>query len=198
MTIRWYLLPIETIGNARGPKYMRRRVNPDGIDATRAIVDYGLMPWCIMWADVTPAQHAELISHADVRHIVAHSNIDNAIGSAAPTVRSVLEAGDIPGTWVQSTDTWRQVLRGIFGMFLLAQRVHGRYNVTLLPDGYTLDTTWAELPQGAKAILLDTAMYLGLDISQGSPTTTLRQIYRVLGNTWGEQEGVFKLGQVTI
>jgi hypothetical protein len=186
MAIRWYTLPIETIGTARGPKYLKWRFSPEGLDVPWGMMDYGLMPVCIAWADVSGAQHTALTANADVRHIVQHANIDNNVGGGAVNaIRSGLEDLDIPGNWVQATDTWRQVLRGVMGMFQFAQRVHGKFGTTLLPDGFTLDTTWSELPQGAKDILLETAAELGIDTSGATGSTTLRQIYKAFGDAWG-------------
>ena len=188
MAIRWYLLPIETINNGRGPKYLKFRQNPEGLNVPWGMQDYGLMPVCIAWADVSGAQHTGLIANADVRHIVQHANIDNTVGSGAVTaIRSGLEALDIPGNWVQASDTWRAVLRGVFGMFQFAQRVHGKFNTTLLPDGFTLNSTWSQLPQGAKDILLETAAELGIDTSGATGDTTLRQIYKAFGDAWGTE-----------
>lgn len=191
-----YLFPVETINNHRAPKYLKGRMNLNGIDVKRNAMDYGLMPVCIVAADVTPALHAEIVAHSDVRAIVEYANIDQPIGNAANGVRNVLEALSIPGTWVQSTDTWRQVLRGTMGLFQFAQRVHARFNTTLLPEGYTLDTTWSELPQGAKTLLLEAAAELGIDTSAATGQTKLRAIFRVLGDAWGDK--VFYLGEVEV
>lgn len=188
MAIRWYLLPLETIDNRRGPKYFKHRGNPSGLDVRWGMMDYGLMPVALLWADVSNAEHTGLIANSDVRHVVQHTNVDNQVGGGAVTaIRDGLEALDIPGNWVQATDTWRQVLRGVMGMFQFAQRVHGKFGVTLLPDGYSLNTTWSELPQGARTILLETAQELGIDTGGATGATTLRQIYKAFGDAWGER-----------
>lgn len=185
MTIRWYLLPIETIENGRGPKYLAWRRNPEGLNVTWGMIDYGLMPVAIAWADVTNAQHNALTANGDVRAVPLNLDAPISAGAVVAT-RAVLEALDIPGNWVTTADTWRGILRATAGLFLFAQRVHGKFGVTLLPDGYTLATTWSELPQGAKTILLETALELAIDTSGATANTTLRQIYKALADAWGE------------
>ena len=188
MAVRWYLLPIETAngGLARGPKYFKWRFDPDppGLDVPWGMMDYGLMSVAIAWADVTTQQHNTLIANNDVRAVP--QNLDATIGAGAvATTRNILEQLDIPGNWVTTADTWRGILRSTAGLFQFAQRVHGKFGVTLLPDGFTLDTTWSQLPQGAKDILLETALEIGIDTSGATGSTTLRQIYKTLADAWG-------------
>lgn len=45
-----YLVPIETIGNGRGPQYFAWRANPDGIRCTWAMMDYGFAPTALLVA----------------------------------------------------------------------------------------------------------------------------------------------------
>ncbi len=189
MAVRWYLVAMEQVGNSRAPKYVKSRMNPTGLAVQWGAMDYGLMNVAIMWADVTTAQHNALIANADCRFAATQASLDNPIGAGATAaVRNVLETLQIPGSWVQATDTWRQILRGACGLFQFAQRLHGKFDVKLVPDGYSLDTTWSELPAVGKQFLLETAVDLGIDTSGVTANTTLRQVYRVLGNAWGEKQ----------
>ncbi len=189
MAVRWYLVAMEQVGNSRAPKYVKSRQQPSGLAVNWGAMDYGLMDVAVMWADVTTAQHNALIANADCKFAATNANLNNAIGAgAAATVRNVLETLKIPGSWVQGTDTWRQILRGTCGLFQFAQRLHGKFGVKLVPDGYSLDTTWAELPQVGRDFLLATAIELGIDTSGATASVTLRQIYRVFGNAWGEKQ----------
>jgi hypothetical protein len=189
MAVRWYLMAMQTTNSNRYPKYLRARANPTGLDVAWGAMDYGLMDVCVCWADTTAAQNTALIANSDCRLASTGANLDNAIGAGAvANVRSVLEALQIPGNWVQAADSWRQVLRGTCGLFLFAQRLQGAFNVRLVPDGYTLDSTWGDIPQAARDFLLQTADELGIDTSGATSSTTLRQIYRVLGNAWGTRQ----------
>jgi hypothetical protein len=186
MAIRWYLMAMETIGTYRAPKYLRSKGNPTGLNVQWGAMDYGLMDVCVCWADTTNAQNTALVANSDCKLAATNANLDNAIGSGAvATVRNVLETLQIPGSWVQATDTWRQILRGTCGLFQFAQRLHGKFGVKLVPDGMTLSTTWAELPQAGQDFLTQTADELGIDHSGVTGSTTLRAIYKVLGDAWG-------------
>lgn len=197
MAIRWYLVAMEQVGNRRAPKYVKSRMNPTGIAVQWGALDYGLMNVAVMWADVTTAQHTALIANADCKFAATNANLDNAIGATAATnARAVLETLHIPGSWVQATDTWRQILRGTCGVFLFAQRLHGKFGVELVPAGYTLDTTFGELPAVGRQFLIETADELGIDRTGATAGITLRQIYRAFGNAWGNKPIV--IGGVTL
>lgn len=179
---------MQEVGNARGPKYLKWRFNPTGLDVPWGIMDYGLMPVCIAWANVTPAQNTTLLANNDVRLGLLNSNLDNTItAQQVQAVRDGLEFLDIPGQWVDVTDTWRVVLRTTCGLFQYAQRLHGKFNVKIVPDGYTLNTTWAQIPAQGKQFLLDTALELGIDTSGATAQTTLRQIYKAFADAWGDK-----------
>lgn len=200
MAVRWYAMAMQEHDNGgaiwRGPKYLRWRFNASGLDVAYSLVDYGLMNVCIVWADVNNGQHNQLVSNNDCRAIVQHANVDNAVGSAASNVRAALEALLIPGNWVQTTDTWRAVLRVTIGVFQYAQRLHAKFGVKIVPDGYSLDTTWSEIPVQGQQFLLETATELGIDTSGASGSTTLRQIYRAFGEVWRDRPIV--MGAVTL
>jgi hypothetical protein len=197
MAVRWYLIAMDQVDNRRAPKYVKSRLNPTGLAVPWGMMDYGLMNVAVMWANVTTAQHNSLVANADCKFAATAANLDNAIGAPAATnARAVLEALQIPGSWVQGTDTWRQILRGTCGLFLFAQRLHGKFNVELVPAGYTLDTTFGELPAAGRQFLLDTADELGIDRTGATASVTLRQIYRAFGNAWGTKP--ILIGGVTL
>jgi hypothetical protein len=196
MAIRWYAMALAVQGNYRGPKYLRWRMNPTGLDVPWAMQDYGLMPVAVLWADVSTTQHNGLIANADCRHIVLHANVDDTVGSAVTGTRAALEALQIPGNWVQSADAWRTVLRTVIGVFQYAQRLHGKFGVPIVPDGYSLDSTWQEIPAQGQQFLLDTAAELGIDTSGVTGTVTLRQIYRTFGDVWANR--VVHMGTVEL
>jgi hypothetical protein len=188
MTQHWYLMPIIGTGTRQDP--LRAKYISDVGITDWAMMDYGLLPVCIAVADVTSQQHSDLIANADVHAVPL--NLDAAIGpGAVTTVRALLEGLAIPGNWVQASDTWRTILRTAAGLFQFAQRLHAEFGITVLGSGATLDTTWAELPQGAKDILLTTAQMLGIDTSAATGSTTLRQIYKAFADAWGAEPFFF-------
>lgn len=116
------------------------------------------------------------------------ANIDNAItGPQRNAIETFLENNGIPGGWVATGNPRRQVLRGIAGMFLFAQRMEGRFGVGLkakmVERGITLETQWKDFPQVLKDEFNEvrddhkwSAATLGL-----SNTSTMREILLACG-----------------
>lgn len=189
MAIRFYLLPIESNGNARGPKYFPWRYDPDPpalIQATCSNMDFGLVPTMLVAADVTPAQHTTLSANADVTSIP--QNIDATITAGAlSAVRAALENLKIPGNWATTGNTYREVLRMVAGLFQFAQRHQGLHGQTIIPDNINLNMTWGNIPQAWQQNLQATADSFGYDYSQVTGSTTVRVILKNLADQWGNQ-----------
>lgn len=186
MTVRFYLLPIETTGNTRGPKYFKWRFCQDcTLDVPRSTKDYGLRPTALVAADVTPEQHTFLAGQPDVTSVPA--NIDNNISAAALlTVRSALEGLKVPGNWVTTGHTYREVLRAVAGLFQFAQRHHALHGEMLVESNVNLDLVWSEVPASKRQRVQETADSLGYDTSPVTGAWTLRETLQYLANLWGE------------
>lgn len=195
--VRFYLTRIEEnpAFNARGPKYFDWRFDPDkdnpdadpvGIVCRWSLMDYGLMDACIVVADVTPEQHDELVTHADV--LALPENIDNPIPNAGARnkVRDALELLHIPGAWVQVGITYREVLRTVLQVFQLGQRYAGITRQRLIDIGFTLDNTVGDLPVGVRQNLAATAESFGWDISAITLSWTIRDALKHLADQWGD------------
>lgn len=185
MATRFYILPIEQVGSARGPKYFAWRFDPDppGLDVRWGMMDYGLMPTCLLATDVTTAQHNALVANSDV--IGAPVNIDSQIGAGnITTVRNALEALRIPAQTAVASDTYRDVLRVVAGVFQFAQRYHGEYGKSIFDEVTTLNTTWAELSTDFQNELLATAATMNIDTSGLTANTTMRQILKRMADAW--------------
>lgn len=191
MAIRYMLMPMEEISGGRGPKYLLWRNNPTGLDVPWGMFDFGLLPTGLVACDVTNAQFNTLTGNSDVTGVPA--NIDNQIGAGAlSAVRANLESLRIPGNWIQSTNTYREVLRFVSGLFQFAQRLHGLHQRILIPDTLNLDNTWGDIPQGWQDDLRDTADSFNYDYSQVNASTPIRAILKSLGDQWGNTP--FNLG----
>jgi hypothetical protein len=186
MTIRYYLVPIETVGEARGPKYLRWRFteNPTPLGVTWSGMDFGLEPAMLVRADVTGGQHTTLSANADVVSIP--TNIDaNITADALPTVKAALETLNIPADWVTTAFTYRQVLRMVAGLFQFAQRHHGIHFERLF--SFNMDTQFSSLPLPVRQRLIATANSLNYDISGLSGSNTIRQILKDVADQWGDK-----------
>ncbi len=195
MTVRFYLIPIDVVNNRRGPKYLKWRENPTGLDVPWSMMDYGLVNTALVAADVTSPQHNQLAQEVDVTAIPA--NIDDTVSTQAlATVRSELEALNIPGNWVTTSHTYREILRVVAGLFQFAQRHHGLHNKIVLPNENNMDQNWGDLPAAVRSELAATADSFGYDTSGVTASTPIRAILKNLADQWGEQE--FNMGITTL
>jgi len=96
MTVRFYIMPLTVVASRRGPKYLKWRDNPTGIDAPWAMVDYGFQPTCLVAAEVDTTQHSSLNANADL--MAAPADLDSTIGNAAQrdNVKAKLDTLDPP------------------------------------------------------------------------------------------------------
>lgn len=193
MTIRFYLVPV--IGTGANMEDARRPAYFAGSGIRYSCRDYGLMPVMLVCADTTTQQHNNIIANSDVTAIP--TNIDNNITAGALTaVREALENLRIPGNWVDTSHTYRQVLRVVTGVFQLARRHFGLHNKKLFADEITLDDTWGSLPVQARTELQATADSFGWDYSGVTSGTLLRTILKNLAEQWGTS--VFHFGLTTL
>jgi len=137
-------------------------------------------------ADVTTQQHNALAAHTDVTTIPA--NIDGNISAGALTaVKAALEALRIPGNWVTTSHTYRQVLRMVAGLFQFSKRHFKLHSKILIPTANNMDQTWGDLPLLVRQELQATADSFGYDYSGVTGSTTIRTILKSLADQWGDQ-----------
>ena len=189
--VRFYIMPISVVNDVyRGPKYLKWRFNPGGIDCPWSMKDYGLIDAGLVAADVTQAQHEALAAEVDV--VAAPVDIDQSISEIAiPRVQAVLEALRIPAQWVTSDYTYRDLLRMVGGLFMFAQRYHGMHNEALIDSVDQLDLRWNQIPQARRQRIVATADNLGYDYSEVTNTWTIRRILWHFAQQWGETPILF-------
>lgn len=185
-------MPIIGGGSALDP---RRAKHIDAINAAGyrcSIIDYGPENWCIcrVVPAPSPADHATLVGDAQVFGIP--QNIDAQIGANAATVTARLEAVNIPGDWVQSTTTWRQLLRRVAAYCQLMQRaaaLSGNYVDRMFDAGRTLDSTIGDLPVNARQKLVNAADSFGFNRQGVNNNTTLRDALKQIAHQWIQRVG---------
>jgi hypothetical protein len=181
MTIRLYLLPIETgtyLGRSvRGPAYFAFPGDPTPpalVEARWEMRDYGFEPVALLAADVTPEQHDLLAAQLDVAAIP--EDLNRIVGSGAlATVQAELETRGLPGDAVTSGTTYRAIVRGILAIFALSQR----YGVLtggerLLPAGIDLDTQLSAMSAENRQALIQACDELGYDRTEITLSSTIR------------------------
>lgn len=193
MAWRLYLIPMTGTGSShldpRRPAY----VVEAGL--AWAAMDYGAVAQALVAADTDAVQDAALTAHGDVTGIP--TTLDQAVGAAANTIRTRLEAAGIPADWVQGSDTLRGVVRGVAGTFQFAQRYTGLFAGAALPvvGVGALDTRWNQLSATDRQRFLDTAASFGYDLAWVTNTTQLRALLKWLADAWGSRP--FLLGGLT-
>lgn len=179
-------MPIEVYNNSRLPQYLFHGRYPERerIHCNWAMMDYGLINACLVVATVTQEQHEQLTAEADVA--AAPENIDQNVSELAiPKVQAVLEALRIPAEWVDTTYTYRTLLRMVAGLFQFAQRHHGMHGEQLIDNVGQLDLRWNQIPAARRVRIRATADSFGYGYSTVTNTTKVRKILMILANQWG-------------
>jgi hypothetical protein len=182
MAIRFYVVPkITAADGSLGPKYFCGGTTVNLIAGDWAAMDYGREEIMLVRADVTAGENTSISANADV--ITIPANIENAIGGGQTlnTVRNRLEALNIPGTWVTSTLTYRQLLRWVGRLFCILQRFNGRYRAKFF-EGVTLATTMGQLTQTQRDRLRAAVQDFGLDTTQFAASSTVRDVLKALAD----------------
>jgi hypothetical protein len=178
MAVNLYVMPITGAGvkgDPRRPKYKDSLFPAQTFDAD--MWDYGDEPWCLVGiVDVSPAADTALRANADV--FALPQNLDTTVGSVGTRnqIRTQLETAEIPGQWVQTTSTYRQIVRMVGGCCRFAQRYQGMVGGVLFPGATTLDSTFGSLPQAQQTGMLDTAAWFGMTTTTWTAAATLRTV----------------------
>lgn len=187
-----YIVPIESVGSARGPKYFPWRFSagaPELAGVQWAMMDYGAVPFGIVAADVTPEQDDFLNLQADVRNIP--TTLDNQIGGALNAVQNALEAARIPAGWVSASTTWRELLRAVCGLFQFAQRFTAITGNQLVTSTSVLNLRLNQLSQANRDAIEQVAAGLGYTTGFAG-NTTVRTVLKSFADQWGAK--IFTLG----
>lgn len=190
MAFRLYVVPIVGTGahgDGRRPKYFT-----DGTIAAGpwGWVYYGLEPWSVVGADLSATDDAIIAGKPDVQALPF--DLSPLLTSSQVTgIRAFLENANIPAGWVDTTDTWAVVVRGVLGMFSFLGRYAGIYaeqNGTAAPSiflgGVTLSTTFGSLPAAVQSAMLATATDQGIATAGLAAGTTLRVILRFVADAY--------------
>lgn len=186
MTLRLFVIPLERNGPFRGPKYFQWRHDPDPpalVTATYSITDYGLIDFCLIVADVQPADITALAALADV--LTVPELLDTTLsGGAVTTVKAFLEGFNIPANWVTAGQTYRSLLRTVTGMFLFAQSFTAILGRGIDFVSVPLSTQYKNFPADIQAALQQAASDGGYDTTVLSGNNTLRSILKSMADHW--------------
>lgn len=180
-----YVMPIITDATGKYPQRYPKYYKTTFPALSWSMFDYGNEPWCLIGIqDVPAATDSALVANADVFALPA--NLDQAIGSvsARNTVRNALENVNMPGTWIQTTDTYRTVVRFVGALCTFMQCYQGKGLGLVFSATVTLATTFATLSAAQQQALIDCATYFGLSASSLVGANTLRTILKTVGDAF--------------
>ena len=104
--------------------------------------------------------------------------------------------GDDQYAEVDSSYTYRQILRMVGGLFMFAQRHHGKHLEALIDSTAQLDLRWNQIPPDRRQRIRETADSLGYVYDDITNTWTIRQVLKYLSDQWGDTPILF--GFVTL
>jgi hypothetical protein len=136
-------------------------------------MDYGLENVYLLAVDLDASQHATLSAQADVLSVPSPITTTVTAG-ALNTVKTKLEAGNVPADWVTVGMTYQQVLSRVIRIVQFMQRFDRLFG-RLFAGGMTLDTSINQIPAGARNNLRDAALSLGAITSGITGTTLVRE-----------------------
>lgn len=191
MSIRFYVIPVDVVilGGIeyRGPKYFQWRwsTDPTWLEVERAYRDYGGKgeTTMLICAEVTEAQHAWLSGHTDV--FVIPPDLDTRPSPAELSAfEDHLETMAIPADWLTPSNTWREALRVVLGMFATA----GKYAViteeSLLDSGVAMNTQLRNYPAYVSSALGQVAMNMGYPWEDVRQNWTTRVLFKWFADQW--------------
>lgn len=188
--LKIYLVPVEQVGNNRGPEYFHWRfdANPPSINCVWGMMDYGFINSALLVAiDITQLDHDALVLQSDV--YAFPDNLDAPI--ADPNIDAFFEGLNIPSDWLTPSTTYRELLRYTAGMFQFNQAyggiasADGFPNRSVFDNGRTLESNWNTLSQQEKSWFNAAIQRLqpGAPTVNGNPK--LRSLAKQAGDLWG-------------
>jgi hypothetical protein len=176
--ILFYLVPTElSATGGANPKYFAYRGDPNPpalVSVLFASRYYGSLPTMLIAADVTVAEDALLVAQPDITPL--GSNLDVQLGANLASVQNALEALSIPGSLLTATTTYRQVVRGLIGIFDVASCMKGDFGIDIFTANVTLATPLSALSANARQALSQCAAQLGYSQTGITLASTIRDV----------------------
>jgi hypothetical protein len=181
-------MPVTTADGPHGPTRTSKYLS-EFSTFSYGIFQYGAEPWCMAGVtDISVAADASLVAHPDVFKLP--DDLDQTMGSVGNRnqARNALEAVNMPGTWIQTSDTYRTVVRFIGSLCLYMGCFNDHYDLPVIFDGTTtLSTLFSALTQSQRDAMQGCADYFGLDGSSLIGSNSLRIILKAIGDDFSAQ-----------
>ena len=186
-TKRIYIVSIITDCNIR-PGVRRAKYFCDSLHTIeQGIVsrwqEFGKEPYMLVWADVTQEQHDSLAIKSDVATFPANLDANLTVG-AVTQISNALENRNLPGDWVNTSLTYRQVIKRILAFAQFLQRFGHIRRARFFDGSVNLATEFRNLPLAVRSSMIAAAQDLSFDTSGLTATSTLRQIVAEMIRQW--------------
>lgn len=185
--LKFYLIPIDIVGEYSGPKYFKWRFNPTGIDCHWGYMNYGYVPYGLLCAtDITQTDHDALILNSDVYSFP--DDLDTSIPASHNDIDIFFEDINLPTNWLTPATTYRELLRNVAGMCQFNQRYGGISGVgASLFDTATLETRVNELSAQEQVWFYAAVESFGINPDLINPNSQLRLLIKQAADIWEEQ-----------
>jgi len=144
-----------------------------------SMVDYGTERHCVCCIkDVTTSVHLALTANADV--LGTPANIDKLLTQGAvDKIQAHLEPLFIPADWINTSRTYRQVIKTLIALFQFNQRWNSLSGGSSpFKEGLDLTTQYNQLPAIAQNRAKECFDSLGIDRTSLTATSTIREILK--------------------
>ena len=186
MTTRLYIIPVIHLTDLHYnvPAYLPHRFHAAtaGLEGVPwAWTTYLLEDVALLIADTSDTQHALLDAQAGVFPV---ANLDGTIPNTGVRnrIRTALEDGFVPATWINTGMVYRNILRALAGMFHYHNRAVALAQGRIFTGGVTLSTTVSQLTTAQQAALSQAAQDVGVDYSGVTGATALRAVFLLANN----------------
>lgn len=152
MPVEFFSVPILPVTEGFGATRFKVKYWDDVAVASQGSIRYSWDASCLLMLNATQTYLDFVAAQSDVYRFCAFDDLTEQIGGpASVAISNWLEPLGIPTQWVNANSSYREVLRGIVGMFEFTM-VHERQNQRgffphLEAEGFDLNTRWQNLSQ---------------------------------------------------
>jgi hypothetical protein len=194
MAFRLYIVPQIGTGTSQDPRRAKYLSALGGASS----MDFGFQPCFLVAIDLSPANDAAVVAHADV--FAFPFDLSGQMGSEAAATSTFLENNFfIPCNWMTGSTIWLEAARAICGMFQYFQRLNVILGNVVPIDGTTnksLNTQFNAFSAEVQAGIIQAAQSLSYDTSFIANNTQVRAILKNFSDQWGNKPFIF--GQFVI
>jgi hypothetical protein len=117
--LRWYVMPFEIVVTGHGPTRRPEFLSTIAPNAERSFVVVN-DNWGVGWVDLLDAEHAAYNASAGVLFLT--DDLTATLSVAQVTgVQTGLGNRNLPSSWVDTTDTWHDVIKRVIGFIMCIQ-----------------------------------------------------------------------------